>query len=286
MMAMPMEGSLTTWNASHRFEQLAKQPPPPTCTDAHYARVVKLASLLGYAAEQIAAGNHGRKHTWCRAHDNPGDCGMFSTDYKDVKTRFLYDEMCQRFSNVSGPINVCELGFMKGQTSLLFLEVSGRSRVSTFDLGDFQWSAGNARLLRHVYGSRFVATFGSSHSTLPAFFAQHPHRKCHAALIDGDKTRGGRLADLRAVRRVSVSTAALFFDEVTSLACVSDAEKCVAACEADSKRGKSGVWGGATLAYCDAVRQQLFTMDRCAWPPHLQDADGICVATSRGGKGA
>ena len=153
--------------------------------------------------------------------------------------------------------------------------------VSSFDLGNYRWSRPLAALLQRAYGKqRLVVTFGYTNRTLPKYVATNPRGgKCDVAFIDGDKTRVGRLKDMKEVRRL-YKPSTIFFDEATSLDCVSSQARCAAACEAD-KRHKSDLWGGATLAYCDAAQQGLITIQRCAWPPGMQDMDGICVGTFR-----
>ena len=62
---------------------------------------------------------------------------------------------------------------------------------------------------------------------------------------------------------------------------MSSPTECETACEADRAR-KADLWGGATLAYCEAARQRILTVERCTWPPKLQDVDGICEARYTG----
>lgn len=282
------------------FLQLVqKQPAPASCTDAGFARIVDLAKLLGHAAANITirnsfprvllTGSNGSPRFDSRKSVslpeatliNPGFWGIFSEAYNNVKTRMLYDELCARFPPNGPPPHIVELGFMKGQSALLFLEAHPNSTVSSFDLGNYRWSRQLAALLQRAYGKqRLVVTFGYTNRTLPKYAATHPRGgKCDVAFIDGDKTRVGRLKDMKEVRRL-YKPSTIFFDEATSLDCVSSQARCAAACEAD-KRHKSDLWGGATLAYCDAAQQGLITIQRCAWPPGMQDMDGICVGTFR-----
>lgn len=167
---------------------------------------------------------------------------------------------------------------MKGQSALLFLEAHPNSTISSFDLGNYRWSRPLAALLQRAYGKqRLVVTFGYTNRTLPKYVATHPRGgKCDVAFVDGDKSRVGRLNDMKEVRRLYKPSSTIFFDEATSLDCVSSQARCAAACEAD-KRHKADLWGGATLAYCDAAQQGLRSRFSGARGPALRAAAlGIC----------
>ena len=269
-------------SASQQFLLAVREPAPPACSDARFARILKLASLLGHAAVDHAGRGVSHKNLAAWTRRDPGFYGIFSDHYKHVKTRFIFDALCAKFpATAARPPHVCELGFMKGQSAVLFLETHAASVVTSFDLGDFKWARGQAALLRAAYGAeRFSAVFGPSNETVPERAAAVRRGRrgapCDAALVDGDKSRAGRLADLRNVRELSAPNAMLFFDEATSFRCVASADECEAACEAD-RRLKSDLWGGATLSYCDAAKLRLLSMERCAWPPGMQDMDGVCL---------
>lgn len=278
-------------NASKLFLRLAQTPNPhPPCTNESFARIIQLTTILGHAAIDIDD-----KHV-CSNRQDPGFCGIFSKNYKQSKSRFMYDELCARFPPGGPPPHVCELGFMKGQTAVLFLETHPQATLQSFDLGDLAWTPPAAELVRKAYGaSRFNMSYGYSSTTLPEYAAstvptsgrkRKVHameaatgRKCSVALVDGQKNREGRLSDLRQVRSMSTPETQLFFDEVTSHDCVASAERCPAACEEDRKRSHSGavsLWDGATLSYCDATREGLLAVEKCAWARALQDMDGMC----------
>lgn len=195
------------------FLQLVqKQPAPASCTDAGFARIVDLAKLLGHAAANITirnsfprvllTGSNGSPRFDSRKSVslpeatliNPGFWGIFSEAYNNVKTRMLYDELCARFPPNGPPPHIVELGFMKGQSALLFLEAHPNSTVSSFDLGNYRWSRPLAALLQRAYGKqRLVVTFGYTNRTLPKYAATHPRGgKCDVAFIDGDKSQDAR----------------------------------------------------------------------------------------------
>ena len=199
------------------FLQLVqKQPAPASCTDAGFARIVDLAKLLGHAAANITirksfprvilTGSSGSPRFDSRKSVslpeatliNPGFWGIFSEAYNNVKTRMLYDELCARFPPNGPAPHIVELGFMKGQSALLFLEAHPNSTVSSFDLGNYRWSRPLAALLQRAYGKqRLVVTFGYTNRPLPKYVATNPRGgKCDVAFIDGDKTRVGRLKDM------------------------------------------------------------------------------------------
>ena len=91
---------------------------------------------------------------------------------------------------------VCEVGFNAGHSAAVFLIANPNAHVISFDLGQFDYSIRNLKLLQELYPERFTYVLGDSAISVPAFAAQHPHLKCDLIAIDGDHSERGALADI------------------------------------------------------------------------------------------
>ena len=155
---------------------------------------------------------------------------------------------------------------------MLFLESGRETRVLSFDLGDYPWNKKQASTVKAAYGERFDIIFGNSLETVQNFVAKNKDFKCDVAFIDGAKTRQIRNQDLKNIRRLStVGDTLLLFDEATTMECMNQGD-----CQ--STRQNHNSWGGATLAYYDAVSSGLMKILDCAWPVGMEGADGVCKA--------
>ena len=260
------------------------------CTEEGYMRIERLARLLSVALRSV-------DHTYRLGSkkQSVGLGGIFAQpantrglDYKQVKTRFVHSGLCsqldhapQKRNGLPRTTNICEVGFNSGHSAMLFLETVGAaavsstraqhhhgvdaSRVVSFDIGGFPWTARAAALMGHAYPpTRFEYVDGDSTTTIPAYKRAHPEFACDALLIDGAKDATIRYLDLHQLNKMSNPGALLFFDEICTQACANGTEPC------------GDCWGGTPNAYARATQLSMLTLDACAWPPGYEGKDGIC----------
>lgn len=77
--------------------------------------------------------------------------------------------------------HICETGFFRGGSSLLWLMLFPDARVHSFDV---QANPEAVKWLKYRFGSRFTITLGSSIETVPLFASSYPGW-CDLVLIDG-----------------------------------------------------------------------------------------------------
>jgi hypothetical protein len=130
--------------------------------------------------------------------------GTYSYPFKLHAMRNLLGHVL-RDRAASKTVEVCEVGFNAGHSTLLWLMQDPRVRVRAFDLGVHWYSS-------HVTGffdaafdrGRVDVTFGDSQETLPAFAAAfnstEPPEFCDLIFVDGDHHYAAALADLRNLR--------------------------------------------------------------------------------------
>ncbi len=130
--------------------------------------------------------------------------GTYSYPFKLHAMRNLLGHVL-RDRAASKTVEVCEVGFNAGHSTLLWLMQDPRVRVRAFDLGVHWYSP-------HVTGffdaafdrGRVEVTFGDSQETLPAFAAafnsSSPPEFCDLIFVDGDHHYAAALADLRNLR--------------------------------------------------------------------------------------
>ena len=271
-------------DADNAFINAVREGPAAGCESGGFQRIDRLARLLSKAAR---AG--------CNSFGFHGQYGVFSSPptptnrssaflrmqakhytYGPTKATFLYNETCRHFVSGGGKQQLCEIGFNAGHTSLIWLEAAPSARVIAFDLGDLAYARKQAALMSRAYGERFQVVWGSSLETVPAH-ERKLSSKCDVAFLDGGKNRNLRLGDLRAFHRLSGPGTLLLFDEVTTLSCV----RGVGVSAHQACGGPARTWSSTTHAYYIASRQGLISVDRCDWPPHLKDVDGVCSAHYR-----
>ena len=255
-------------------EAVRSSPGPIGCRPGGFERIDKLARLLSAAGSGGCSqfGFHGMFGVFSEPlKSSPGWISKYK--YGSTKSSFIFNETCAHAHASPGELlQICEIGFNAGHTALLFLEAAPAARVLSFDLGDMPWAKKQAALLSRAYGAaRFQAVFGSSDETVPSYSSRLPKKasKCDVAFSDGGKTESLRLADLRNFRQLARPQALLLFDEITSLACVRG--------EGEREDSCGHAWQGTTYAYHRASREGWLRIDRCAWPPGLEDDDGICA---------
>ena len=102
-------------------------------------------------------------------------------------------------------VEVCEVGFNAGHSTLLWLMQDPRVRVRAFDLGIHWYSPHVTGFFDAAFDAgRVEVVFGDSQQTLPAFAAafnsSSPPEFCDLIFVDGDHHYAAALADLRNLR--------------------------------------------------------------------------------------
>ena len=102
-------------------------------------------------------------------------------------------------------VEVCEVGFNAGHSTLLWLMADPRVRVRAFDLGVHWYSPHVTGFFDAAFDAgRVEVTFGDSQQTLPAFAASfnstEPPEFCDLIFVDGDHHYAAALSDLRNLR--------------------------------------------------------------------------------------
>ena len=243
------------------------------CSEAHYQQIEDLAYVL--SRDLINSSKHYKWH---------GMYGIFAQgsnwlDYKQTKSRFLFNRICPIAKALK---NVCEIGFMAGHTSLLYLEALPNARVVSFELGDVAytpWLTRQTRVFGEAYGDRFEMVKGPSQTTIPAYREAHPDFRCDAVFVDGAKTTEGRERDFIEMRRLSSPSGKVFFDEVTTQQCVNGTDERM--CYPLKKDGTGRRRGADPQVYAaigayKASRAGIIKVQDCAWTPGYEGEDGIC----------
>ena len=102
-------------------------------------------------------------------------------------------------------VEVCEVGFNAGHSTLLWLMADPRVRVRAFDLGVHWYSPHVTGFFDAAFDAgRVEVVFGDSQQTLPAFAAafnsSSPPEFCDLIFVDGDHHFDAALSDLRKLR--------------------------------------------------------------------------------------
>ena len=102
-------------------------------------------------------------------------------------------------------VEVCEVGFNAGHSTLLWLMQDPRVRVRAFDLGVHWYSPHVTGFFDAAFDAgRVEVVFGDSQETLPTFAAAfnstEPPEFCDLIFVDGDHHYAAALSDLRNLR--------------------------------------------------------------------------------------
>ena len=130
--------------------------------------------------------------------------GTYSYPFKLHAMRNLLGHVL-RDRAASKTVEVCEVGFNAGHSTLLWLMADPRVRVRAFDLGIHWYSPHVTGFFDAAFDAgRVDVTFGDSQDTLPAFAAAfnstQPPEFCDLIFVDGDHHYAAALADLRNLR--------------------------------------------------------------------------------------
>jgi len=122
----------------------------------------------------------------------PVEGGTFFYAFKFPALKNLLDVFLLSNAKSKRNVNVCEVGFNMGHSSLLWLMQDDRVTVRAFDIGEHDYSrAASAHITRRFGGDRFSITFGDSTKTLPEFAQRIKagvEPKCDVVFVDGGHT--------------------------------------------------------------------------------------------------
>jgi hypothetical protein len=149
---------------------------------------------------------------------------------------------------------VCETGFNRGFTSLLWLVANKDVRVFSFDLGLHATVQKGTAFLKSNFvdakGSpRLTLTLGDSTKTIPEFIASHPDVKCDLVLVDGGHEASVAQADLRNFKELARPGATVIMDDTPC-----NAAWCVGPTKAWGEAVSTGLVTGSTGTVCSADR--------------------------------
>merc|ERR1712217_503180 len=98
---------------------------------------------------------------------------------------------------------ICEVGFNAGHSSAVFLNANPEAKVYSFDIAQFPYTRGNARLMKDLFHDRFEFIVGPSETSVPEFHRQRPDVQCDVISVDGDHSTEGTFADLANMRQMA-----------------------------------------------------------------------------------
>lgn len=109
----------------------------------------------------------------------------------------------------------CEIGFNGGHSAAAMLLANPRLQVHSFDLMIWGYSNETSRLLRTMFGKRFVMHAGDSTKTVPAWTRDAP-RRCDMLFVDGDHSAKGARIDMVNMRQAAAPGAIAIADDINS----------------------------------------------------------------------
>ena len=251
----------THTEAGKRFKKAVRETHAKntdSCSPEGFANIKDLAELLSNAGEGLGQWWQQKGQLRYIKH---GQWGIFGKHYNDTKINFIHKYLCEY--QKKRPIQrICELGFMAGNSALLFLETIKQARLVSFDLGDCPWTHPLGDLMHASYGPRFELVVGLSNNTVHSYGKEHPELRCDVVFVDGSKYPDPRLQDLYNFRTLSRSGTVLFYDEAATMPCVKASVPSNSPLCGKSDHGM----GRAARAYNIAARQELVRVVDCEWP--------------------
>jgi predicted O-methyltransferase YrrM len=197
-----------------------------------------------------------------RGHD-----GITAPNYNDRKTEFVANQVQLAKKNGLKIKNICEVGFMAGASSVLFMLLAPEATWYGFDYaGENRLrTVGAGKFLERARPGKAFFILGDSTKTVPEFHSAHPDVKCDLVLVDGAKS-DLRYQDIQNLRAMSHKDTLMLLDEVSNTAYVKGGN--------DNYQPK---WGGAERSYHRAVKDNLMTIPACIEEPFPAPLDSFCT---------
>ena len=98
---------------------------------------------------------------------------------------------------------ICETGFNAGHSAAVFLNANPQARVVSFDLGQFDYTLRNLRLMKDLFPERFDYVLGDSYFSIIDAISADPTLRCDLIAIDGTHDREGVFADLTNFKKIA-----------------------------------------------------------------------------------
>ena len=225
-----------------------------------YNRIETLFDKL----DQVVVGATGQEQLANRAAGLASK--VVGQDYNGTKIRFIFENLLNKVERYNKSMHtVCEVGFGRGHSALLWLELLPTAAVYSFTIDSPDVHPGRQHLEKE-YGKRFQLILGDSRETVPKFREENPEVICDVLLVDGIKTLFGRMRDVNNLAKMSTPDSIVYFDEVNSEACVRgfvhlDSVLC------------DHSWAGASLAYNALSKVGMLKIEQCVI---VLAHDGIC----------
>ena len=118
-----------------------------------------------------------------------------SPKLKNIKMNF-YLEAIRQHTKHTRCKTICEVGFNRGDSALLWLESCNQAQVISFSLDTRWYTQPGKRCMEEQYGERFTYVEGDSLKTVPAFFKANPQTSCDIIHLDGCKQVDCRRKDI------------------------------------------------------------------------------------------
>lgn len=123
-----------------------------------------------------------------------------------------------KFARKESVKTICETGFNRGFSSLLWLVSNPSAKVYSFDIGKRPVTKSAEFLARSFVdskgGPRFTLTIGDSETTLLDFRAKNPKVECDLVFVDGGHSERTALADITNFAAMSRVNSTLIVDDV------------------------------------------------------------------------
>lgn len=97
----------------------------------------------------------------------------------------------------SGSLEICEIGFNAGLSSLAFLLSDGNSTVTSFDIGNHPYVQPAKKYIDSRFPQRHNLVLGDSTEAVPLFSNSNPEQKFDLIFIDGGHSYSVAMQDIK-----------------------------------------------------------------------------------------
>jgi len=112
-------------------------------------------------------------------------------------------------------IDVMEIGFNAGHSAEIFLSNNNNLRLTSFDLGRWNYVNISKKYIDNVYPERHNLILGDSAITVPKFVEENPNTKFDIIYVDGSHDEPMPLTDLLNCKKLAHSNTIVIMDDIT-----------------------------------------------------------------------
>mmetsp|Transcript_4801 Transcript_4801/g.17978 ORF Transcript_4801/g.17978 Transcript_4801/m.17978 type:complete len:316 (+) Transcript_4801:189-1136(+) len=142
-------------------------------------------------------------------------CHSIALDiYNNVKLNFYWDYIKLNLNNSEDCKTVCEVGFNRGDSAILWLEACPKAKVYSFTLNSRWYTEPGKKCVEEKYADRLVYVEGDSTVTIPMFMKENPNLRCDVIHIDGCKNTDCRAKDIRNLLPSSTTSSLWLADDM------------------------------------------------------------------------